>query len=195
LQQRIYTRQGDRGVTSLGDGGFVPKSSAAVRALGALDEAAAWLGFLAAHPEPLPAVTCEQLRRAQEKLSMICALVASPSRVPHRVVKREDVGELEAEIDSWEGELPPLLEFVLPGGTHEAAVLHLARTVVRRVECETVAFAETEAGSAAKASLEPALAYLNRLSDWLFVAARVANLRADVGDARGGPHLGPAHGA
>jgi len=181
VQQSIYTRQGDRGATSVGDGRPVSKSSHVVRALGALDEAAACLGVLAARREPLASVTRERLCQAQRDLALVCALLASLPREPERAVAWDDVRALEHEIDVWTGELPPLREFVLPGGTPEAALLHVARTVVRRAERETVAFAEAELGVApAPPSVECALAYLNRLSDWLFTAARVANLRGEA---------------
>ncbi|MCC6304582.1 MAG: cob(I)yrinic acid a,c-diamide adenosyltransferase [Rhodobacteraceae bacterium] len=177
---RIYTRTGDGGTTALGDGTRLSKSAPRVEAYGTVDEANATVGLarLAAGGEADLA-----LARIQNDLFDVGADLSRPIRAeeaeaprpPLRVVAAQ-VARLEAEIDAMNARLAPLRSFVLPGGSVLAARLHLARTVVRRAERLAAALAAAE-------PVNPeAVIYLNRLSDWFFVAARIANDegRADV---------------
>ena len=162
---KIYTRTGDGGSTGLVDGSRVPKSSARMAAIGEVDEANAAIGMaIAALRDDSLA---EQLRLIQNELFDLGADIATPGEVQGalRIVKTQ-VGRLEHEIDAMNDDLEPLTSFILPGGSAEVAALHLARTVVRRAERAAVALAEAKQVNA------QALAYLNRLSDLLFVAAR-----------------------
>lgn len=171
---KIYTKSGDGGETGLFGGGRVRKSDARVEAYGEVDEACAALGAArAALADPELAA---ELGRIQDELFCVGAELASPHGVKARAavptVEPRWAGRLEQAMDRWDGELPTLHQFVLPGGTPAAAALHLARAVCRRAERRVVALA-------AQAEVDPAvLVYLNRLSDWLFVAARLANHRA-----------------
>lgn len=166
---RIYTRSGDGGETGLLGGGRVPKDHARVEAYGTVDELNAVLGLARAacrHPE-LDA----RLARIQGELFALGAdLADARSEVPARL-GASAVERLEREIDAMDAELPPLHRFVLPGGGELGARLHLARTVCRRAERRVVRLA------AVAPVPRDALRYLNRLSDWLFVAARWANAR------------------
>jgi cob(I)alamin adenosyltransferase len=176
---KIYTRSGDRGETALFGGERVSKSHPRVRAYGAVDELNAGLGLALAWCQD--AALAASLRRIQARLLDMGADLATPPDVPaarHVTrVEAEWAAGLEAEIDAMESELPALTSFLLPGGTPAAAALHLARTVCRRAEREVVA--AREAGEAID---EPVAVYLNRLSDWLFTAARLANARAGVAE-------------
>jgi len=176
---KIYTKRGDQGETDLMGGGRVSKDCARVEAYGAVDELNACLGRCAAESEH------EDLREIiQEIQSLLFDLggyLAAPDaerREKASIPQPEDpdVDRLEAHIDALEGELEPLKCFILPGGTLAAAALHLARTVCRRAERREVALHKLEPLSVA------ALRYLNRLSDLLFVMARVENRRAGVAD-------------
>lgn len=162
---KIYTRTGDRGTAGLVDGSRVSKASARMRAIGDVDEANATIGvaIAALRDDSLG----EQLRRVQNELFDLGADIATPGEVEGALrVTGGQVGRLEREIDEMNAELEPLASFILPGGSSDVAALHLARTVVRRAERTAVALSECE-------SMNPdALAYLNRLSDLLFVAAR-----------------------
>ncbi len=170
---RIYTRTGDAGMTRLATGAEVRKSDARVATYGEVDEANACLGLARLHTagQPLDAM----LARIQNELFDLGADLATPAKPDEaegavlRILDTQ-VARLEAEIDALNAELPPLQSFVLPGGTPAAAALHLARTVARRAERAAVALAAS--GEPVSA---PALRYLNRLSDFLFVAARTAN--------------------
>ena len=162
---KIYTRTGDKGTAGLVDGSRVSKASARMAAIGEVDEANAAIGMaIAALRDDSLA---EQLRLIQNELFDLGADIATPGEVQGalRIVKTQ-VGRLEHEIDAMNDDLEPLTSFILPGGSAEVAALHLARTVVRRAERAAVALAEAEEVNA------DALAYLNRLSDLLFVAAR-----------------------
>ena len=162
---KIYTRTGDKGTAGLVDGSRVSKASARMAAIGEVDEANAAIGMaIAALRDDSLA---EQLRLIQNELFDLGADIATPGEVQGalRIVKTQ-VGRLEHEIDAMNDDLEPLTSFILPGGSAEVAALHLARTVVRRAERAAVALAEAEQVNA------HALAYLNRLSDLLFVAAR-----------------------
>lgn len=173
---RIYTRTGDTGETGLFGGQRVSKNHPRVAAYGTVDELNALLGLAVAQTSD--AGIRELLEAIQADLFVVGGDLATPMEeaavgaktVPR--VREAQVAELEGHIDSLEGELPPLTNFILPGGTETAATIHLARAVCRRAERETVALAGKE-------TLNPELGvYLNRLSDLLFVLARVANHRA-----------------
>jgi cob(I)alamin adenosyltransferase len=170
---RIYTRTGDTGETSLFGGQRVPKDHPRVSAYGAIDELNAVLGVARA-AGPAPEIDA-LLQRVQHHLfdlgsELATPQTASPAAAAHASrVAPSWVEAMEQDIDRLEGALPPLREFILPGGTAAAAALHLARTVARRAEREIVALAARE-------PLNPdLLRYVNRLSDLLFVLARAAN--------------------
>jgi cob(I)alamin adenosyltransferase len=173
---KIYTRTGDRGETGLFDGTRVPKSDARVDAYGEVDELNALVGVVrAGGPD---ADIDEALGRLQRDLFALGARLADPAeRIADRVSKAslttEDVTQLETWIDRFEADLPPLRRFILPGGSAPGAMLHLARTVCRRAERRIVGLGP--------AAVDPVLvAYVNRLSDLLFVMARLVNKRAGV---------------
>jgi cob(I)alamin adenosyltransferase len=174
---RIYTRGGDAGETSLGDGQRVSKAARRIAAYGTVDELGAVLGLARTHA--LPSGMDAWLGRIQNDLFDLGADLCVPeddrqdrqsSHARTRLrISPEQVAWLEARCDEINDGLPPLTSFVLAGGSAGAAVLHLARTVCRRAERETVALAAEEAVGAT------ALQYLNRLSDLLFLLARAAN--------------------
>ena len=173
---RIYTRGGDQGQTSLGDGTRVAKHSARPAAYGTVDEANAVIGIarLTAAADG-GAKTDAMLARIQNDLFDLGADLCTPEqpdpKYPPLRVTAAQVTRLEAEIDTLNAALAPLDSFVLPGGRPTAAQLHLARTVVRRAEREITALAETE-------PVNPeAVRYVNRLSDHLFVLSRWVNDR------------------
>lgn len=176
---KIYTKAGDDGTTGLLAPGRVRKDSPRIDAYGAVDELNAALGLVRAS-EP-DAEADALLAAVQEDLFVVGAALADPdpSGRFHRAVDDERTARLERSIDAMERELPPLTEFILPGGTPAAAQLHLARTICRRAERLTVALARAE-GEDVPGQV---LAYLNRLSDFLFVLARAINRRAGVADA------------
>ncbi|GBD50750.1 cob(I)yrinic acid a,c-diamide adenosyltransferase [Methylopila sp. Yamaguchi] len=169
---KIYTRTGDDGTTGLASGPRRPKHDLRVDTYGAVDEANAAIGLARLHAAPELDVI---LSRVQNEMFDLGADLATPDTgedlgyEPLRIVQSQ-VDRLEGDIDALNAQLEPLKSFVLPAGTALAANLHLARTVARRAERLMTALAEREAVS------KPALAYVNRLSDFLFVAARVANL-------------------
>lgn len=164
---RIYTRTGDDGSTGLGDGSRVGKDDARVAAFGTVDEANSALGVLLA--VPLPVDVQALLTRLQHQLFDLGGELCIPG---HAAITDADVTALEQQLDHYNADLPTLKEFILPAGGEAAARCHLARTIVRRAERETVALSRVEA-------VRPqALHYLNRLSDLLFVLARVL-ARAD----------------
>jgi cob(I)alamin adenosyltransferase len=167
---RIYTRGGDQGETSLGDGARVAKHDARVAAYGTVDEANAAIGLARLHTD---GELDQLLARVQNDLFDLGADLCRPEggdegRAPLRVSQTQ-VERLEAEIDRFNAQLQPLESFLLPGGTPAAAALHLARTVARRAEREITALSEREALN------KEAIRYINRLSDLLFVLARHAN--------------------
>jgi cob(I)alamin adenosyltransferase len=176
---KIYTRRGDSGETDLFGSGRVPKDHLRVEAYGAVDELNAVLGAAAA------ATDAADLRRSvesiQRALFSLGAYLATPEARHRESMGMHEpsaaaIDALEAQIDALEAELAPLERFVLPGGTPAAAGFHVARTVCRRAERIAVALDRAE-------PLAPnAIRYLNRLSDLLFVMARVANRRAGVPD-------------
>ena len=159
---KIYTRTGDDGSTGLGDGSRVGKDSARVEAYGTIDEANSCIGLLLA--EELPEDVRELLTRIQHQLFDLGGELCIPG---HAAIFDADIEALEAQIDHYNRELPPLKEFILPGGGEAGARCHIARTVVRRAERRTVELARLE-------SVRPQpVHYLNRLSDLLFVLCRV----------------------
>ena len=171
---KIYTRTGDGGQTSLFGGARVSKADPRVEAYGEVDELNAWLGLV--RSSTLDRDLDEAIVQLQRDLFAVGARLADPaSKIAPRVAKATlqdaDVERLESLIDRLDGELPPLTRFILAGGSPAGAALHVARGVCRRAERRMIA-------------LEPAIdavliRYINRLSDLLFVMARVANLRAD----------------
>lgn len=169
---KIYTRTGDAGTTGLVDGTRRSKADARLVAIGEVDEANSAIGVaLLSVDGPL----AEDLTRIQNDLFDLGADLATPGDVEGALrILPEQVARLEAQIDAMNAELSPLTSFILPGGTPAAAHLHLARAIARRAERAGVALSEHEGGE--HAPINPsALAYLNRLSDWLFVAARAVN--------------------
>ena len=170
---RIYTRTGDKGETALGDGSRVAKDGLRVTAYGTVDELNSTLGLARLHAAGEPDAGLE---RVQNDLFDLGADLCTPdfendaaAKHPRLRIVAGQVGRLEAEIDAMNARLKPLRSFVLPGGSALAAHLHLCRTVCRRAERHAVSLAQAE-------TVNPeAVRYLNRLSDWLFVAARVAN--------------------
>jgi len=174
---RIYTRSGDKGRTRLATGETVSKTDRRVEAYGAVDETNACVGMARLHTAAADPDLDAMLRRIQNELFDLGADLATP-RKPDEAegqalrILDSQVERLEAEIDALNTELTALTSFILPGGTPAAAALHMARTVCRRAEREAVRLIETGASVN-----EPAMRYLNRLSDFLFVAARYANGR------------------
>ena len=173
---RIYTRSGDAGLTRLASGAQVSKADLRVWAVGEVDETNACIGMARLHTER-DEVLDPMLGRIQNELFDLGADLSTPLAPDEqgarlRIVDSQ-VSRLEVEIDETNAALPALASFVLPGGTPAAAALHLARTVCRRAERSAVRFCD-ETGEALNG---PALRYLNRLSDLLFVAARWANDR------------------
>jgi cob(I)alamin adenosyltransferase len=172
---RIYTRTGDDGTTGLVTGERRRKDDLRIAAFGTVDETNACIGLARLHTADQPDLD-GILSRIQNDLFDLGADLATPERdeppahEPLRVVEAQ-VERLEREIDALNKDIPPLRSFVLPGGTAAAAALHLARTVCRRAERLAVELAR-KPGERVSA---PALKYLNRLSDLLFVAARAAN--------------------
>ena len=175
---RVYTRTGDDGTTGLGGGQRVPKDSLRIETYGTVDELSSQIGVaLAAGLDPRLA---EVLLRVQNELfnlgSDLCILEEDKARMPVPVVEERHVVALERLMDELSEELPPLENFILPGGSPGAAALHVARTVCRRAERLAVALARAE-------PVGPwAVRYLNRLSDALFVMARYENRRRGVPD-------------
>jgi cob(I)alamin adenosyltransferase len=173
---KIYTRTGDSGETGLFDGQRVPKSDARVDAYGEVDELNGALGVVLT--EPLDEDIAVMLRTVQRDLFAVGGRLADPSRkIAPRVEKvtlgASEIARLEEWIDRLESELPPLRRFILPGGCRAGALLHVARTICRRAERRIVLIGP--------GALEPELlAYINRLSDYLFVVARAVNRRAGV---------------
>jgi cob(I)alamin adenosyltransferase len=183
---RIYTRTGDDGTTGLGNGERRPKNDARVAAFGEVDETNSAIGLArlatSGSADAGLALIDSLLKRIQNDLFDLGADLCVPepkkiasrkaARPPLRILARQ-VKQLEAAIDRLNADLAPLNSFVLPGGTPAAAALHLARTICRRAERSIVALAAVKGEKVGA----PAIAYANRLSDFLFVAARFANDR------------------
>src|SRR5579863_9155485 len=169
---KIYTRTGDDGTTGLGDGSRVPKDSARVEAYGTVDELNSALGVLLAVPDLPPAIgAC--LTEMQHELFDLGGELCIPG---HQAIRAEHVSRLEQALDGFNENLPPLKEFILPGGGPAAAACHVARAVCRRAERRCWSLARAEPVS------PDALIYLNRLSDLLFVVARVLARAAEGGE-------------
>lgn len=162
---KIYTKTGDDGTTGLVDGSRTSKSGALVAAIGEVDEANSLIGVAAVHAD---GALLQQLRVIQNDLFDLGADLATPPNTYEGELRIVDsqVERLEHEIDAMNEHVPPLTSFVLPGGSVLAAHLHVARAAVRRAE---------RAAVAAEGASPLVRAYLNRLSDWLFVACRAAN--------------------
>ena len=178
---KIYTKAGDAGETSLAGGNRVPKDDLRVAAYGDVDEANAAIG--AARSAAPAGLADALLAQVQRDLFALGGALASPEPAALKAAQRakvavtaDQIGALEQAIDQAERDLTPLKQFVLPAGTPKAAALHLARTVCRRAERSTVRLAHQQPVAA------EILAYLNRLSDLLFVLARLANHQAGSPD-------------
>ncbi|HWB53622.1 MAG TPA: cob(I)yrinic acid a,c-diamide adenosyltransferase [Tepidisphaeraceae bacterium] len=170
---KLYTKTGDTGTTGLAGGARVAKSDPRITCIGDVDELNAAIGLcatIASEPSPL--------HKIQNELFNIGAALASTTGGAETLqLPLSAIARLESEIDSADALLPPLRNFILPGGCELAARLHLARTVCRRAERHAVSL------STSSEKISPAiLVYLNRLSDWLFVHARLANQEAGVPD-------------
>ncbi len=168
---KIYTRTGDDGTTGLVDGSRTPKDAARMAAIGDVDEANSAIGAAAVHAD---SEMLTRLRTIQSDMFDLGADLATPgddfapSEMTLRIIQGQ-VDRLEGEIDAMNTTMKTLTSFILPGGTPLAGALHIARAVTRRAE-------RTAVSAARSVPFNPlALAYLNRLSDWLFVAARFAN--------------------
>jgi len=167
---RIYTKTGDKGETGLGDGTRIPKNAQRIAAYGTVDEANATIGLARLHTT---GEVDAMLARIQNDLFDLGADLCVPETSEHsakalRIVDSQ-VDRLEREIDTMNAELSPLKSFVLPGGTPAAAYLHLARTIARRAERVMVGLSQIDPIGI------PALKYMNRLSDHLFVVSRYVN--------------------
>jgi cob(I)alamin adenosyltransferase len=169
---RIYTRTGDGGDTGLANGERLPKDAPRIEAMGAVDELNSTIGVLLA--EDLPDALREALTRVQHALFDVGGELAIPG---HPTLTEAQVMAIEEALDTFNAALSPLKDFILPGGSRAAALAHLARTVCRRAERRVLTLARTQSVG------EYTLPYLNRLSDLLFVAARVLNRHA------GGPDV------
>ena len=165
---KITTRTGDGGTTGLATGDRVSKSSERIRAIGAVDELNSCLGVLLAEGLPPDVAGC--LGDVQHELFEVGAELSLPG---HARVTEEQAKRLESAVEAFNARLEPLREFVLPGGSRAAALCHVARTVCRRAESHVVALREHE-----PVEIELLVPYLNRLSDLLFVTARVLNREA-----------------
>ena len=168
---KIITRTGDTGTTGLGDGSRVAKDSPRIDAIGTVDELNSVIGLLLA--EPLPTDIAEAMLTVQHDLFDLGGELSIPGAA---VVTQAHIERLEREVERLNAALPPLKEFILPGGTRGAALAHVARTVCRRAERSLIKVAET-------GPVTPhARIYLNRLSDLLFVLSRVINRAAGTPD-------------
>ena len=160
---KIYTRTGDDGTTGLGDGSRVPKTHARIEAYGTVDEANSAIGVILAVPN-LPPAVAEALTQIQHELFDLGGELAVPG---YRAIQDSHIDQLEQCLDRFNEPLPPLKEFILPGGGPAAAACHVARAIARRAERNAWALAQSE-------DVAPQVTrYLNRLSDLLFVVARV----------------------
>jgi cob(I)alamin adenosyltransferase len=175
---RIYTKTGDAGTTALGSGERVPKTSPRIAAYGTVDETNAHIGVARVHLAGQDADVDAMLLRVQNDLFDLGADLCVPDRgeklpyEPLRIAEAQ-VKRLENEIDTMNSTLDPLRSFILPGGTAAAAALHVARTVSRRAERKMVELSSLPGEPVSV----PALKYINRLSDFLFVASRYVNDR------------------
>ncbi len=175
---KIYTKTGDEGLTGLLGKGRVPKDDVRIEAYGTIDELNAVLGM--ARASGLDGRADRLVGELQDELFAVGSALADPSPEGrfHHAITDDQVARLETMIDGLETELEPLVQFILPGGTPPAAALHLARTVCRRAERLVVSLAHSPGEDVPR----PLLVYLNRLSDLIFVLARVVNRRAGTQD-------------
>lgn len=186
---KVYTKTGDKGFTRLAGGQEVSKTSRRVEAYGSVDELNACLGMAAEllrNDENLH-LLLQQVKRIQNELFDLgsqLAVLAGDRRKNTPVIRPGDTERLEKEIDEMNDHLPMLNSFILPGGGEISARLHVARTVCRRAEREVVRLSETEPLDG------PEIPYLNRLSDWLFVAARFAASKTGTGETLWNPNEG-----
>jgi cob(I)alamin adenosyltransferase len=171
---KIYTRTGDSGETGLFAGGRVPKDDARIEAYGTIDEFNAALGLVRC--ERLPPEVEQTLERVQNELFAVGAELATPDAERHRLalISEQHTALLERDIDNLEAGLPPLKNFILPAGSRAACLLHLARGICRRGERRIVALAAAPTTPVSSRLLT----YINRLSDYLFVAARFVNVQS-----------------
>ena len=180
MNRKIYTRSGDQGQTALFASGRVPKDDLRVAAYGAIDELNSALGCASAHHPSEE--TSHRLEHVQNQLFTLGSDLATPAAARSDYIQRlpeSAIAWLEQDIDALDAAVPPLTNFILPGGTAAAALIHLARTIARRAEREIVTLARREAEN--DAALNPAiLPYINRLSDWLFLLARWENWKQGV---------------
>ena len=168
---KIYTRTGDTGTTGLGDGSRVPKDSARIEAIGAIDELNSTLGVVLA--ESIPEDVSTVLTRVQHELFDLGGELSIPG---YTAIDEQHVSQLEENLDAFNADLPPLKEFILPGGARSAALAHVARATCRHAERRLVKLALAE-------QLSPIpQRYVNRLSDLLFVLCRVLNRSAGHSD-------------
>ncbi len=170
---KIYTRTGDQGTTGLGNGQRIAKSHRRVEAMGMVDELNSVIGLLLC--EEISGHIRDILQFVQHRLFDIGGELSIPG---HTVITEQNIEQLEVWIDEMNDPLPPLKEFILPGGSKAAAVSHLARTVCRRAERSVIQLAEEQEGLVQTDSI----AYLNRLSDLLFVLSRQLNRERNVPD-------------
>lgn len=170
---KIYTKTGDKGQSALWGGVRVSKASKRMIAYGTVDELNSWLGYVLALE--LDAEIATKLRTIQEDLLVIGSDLATPEQTERKIkqlrIATESISRLEAEIDSLTVSLPLLKTFIVPSGSLRGAALHYARTICRRAEREVVSLISEEHIN------DNVLIYLNRLSDWLFTAARYQNKR------------------
>lgn len=159
---KIYTRTGDKGQTGLGDGSRIEKDHPRIEAIGAVDELNSIIGMILAHQ--IPAQLNECFVRIQHHLFDLGGELSIPG---HNALKGNYIDFLETNLDNMNNDLPMLKEFILPAGGHATSACHLARSVCRRAERRIVTLTKTDPVS------EYSVSYLNRLSDLLFVAARV----------------------
>ena len=166
---RIYSRTGDRGTTSLFGGKRVDKDNLRIEAYGNVDELNSLIGAVLAE-NPLPDLS-KKLERIQAELFVLGADLSTPLDIKVKVprMSKTFISRLEKEIDIWQKSLPALKKFILPGGSKIGAILHLARTVARRAERSIAVLSKGEKIN------NYARTYINRLSDWFFVAARYVN--------------------
>lgn len=176
---KIYTKTGDAGETGLVGGSRVGKDNERIEALGDIDELNAVLGLARCHAGAFEA----PLAIVQDELFQVGSEVASVpgARLGFQLLESSSITKLEGSIDEMTGELPPLTSFILPGGSELAALLHLARAACRRAERSVLKLSRQ---SEVRSEI---LVYMNRLSDWLFVAARKANADAGVEDTKWTP--------
>ena len=174
ILNKIYTKTGDKGSTSLGDGSRVSKDSLRVETYGTIDEANSIIGIVRTHTKTSELITLDNfLGSIQNELFDLGAELSTPQKSDHNSLSivEKQVDRIEQEIDQLNINLEPLRSFVLPGGTSASSYLHLARTVIRRAERLMVQLSLTENNSVSAIALK----YVNRLSDLCFVAARYAN--------------------